>query len=785
MDHIEEVSNPAYAPLGIPCLSPDEYDQQDWLSYPERSGYDKGRLLNGDFSQHSPEKTAVFLQNWLYFGTLWVVLGQNGTKANYITIGPHGNRIITTKLLNEHIDRRMLELKDMAQTGSFPVQSILQDIDMCVMTISRFCTSNTCWDDPRKEFNNIWPLTAEIDFSVRDLGEYLSIALLCEWDKDFDRPCCFGSLSFPCAYLPISRMAKEGRCPSERKMLSSVFSSAAALFATQIKRPKEPSWLDHSKCSDTLCEARQVDESTYCTQHTKLNCTCTHMGPPVNEVVSIIQSGQIPLVSIETLKTSPFLKVNVEPFTKGKKFIALSHVWSDGLGNPSQNTLPYCQVSRVKNILDDILAHFKASSLVNMGALSILGKKFRGPTLSFWMDTLCIPVQEEHREIRHMAITSMKQIYENAFRVLVLDGEMQASLQGTPTEAFMRISLSPWTRRLWTLQEAVCAQQLYVKFADGIFDVHAEWEKSINVNTRKLGGWADPRRRQNFYRLPPAEARSIYWKFRALRVNVVDKPEYKMIGMKITREIEYADRVIEKRCAAIMQAYVAANYRSTSRKEDQFICMASLLGWDLSLLRGVPFGKRMHALLSTETHLPQGLLFMTGPRMTEPGWTWAVSQFGSSRAFNITASLGDIMPGKVTDRGLAVKYPGFALPCSFDTLEKLRSIYVHCRMDNRMVYNFKIERVGRFIKKDVEVAESHMAKRRFYVLFYDHTGQMLPWVPMLAAIVSAPEDQERGNAERTFSFESVARLEILGIHKYFKQDVEKEVQLLAGEWVIQ
>lgn len=252
MDHIEEVNNAAYAPLRIPCLSPDEYDQLDWPSYPERSGYDKERLLNGDFSQHSPEETAGFLQNWLYFGTLWVVLGRNGSKANYITADRHGNGIITTKLLNEHIDRRMLDLKDMAQNDLLSTQSILQNIEMCVMTISKLCTSNTCRDDPRKGFNSIWPLTAEIDFSVRDLGEYLSIALLSEWDRAFDRRCYFGNLSFPCAYLPISRMAEEGRCPSERNMLSSVFSSSAALFATQIKRPKEPSRLDHSYCSDTL-----------------------------------------------------------------------------------------------------------------------------------------------------------------------------------------------------------------------------------------------------------------------------------------------------------------------------------------------------------------------------------------------------------------------------------------------------------------------------------------------------------------------------------------------------
>lgn len=784
MDHIEQVIDPAYAPLRIPCLSPDEYDQLDWASYPERSGYNKERLLSGDFSQHSPEETAIFLQDWLYFGTLWVVLGGNGSKANYVIADSHGTGIITTEL-NKHIDQRMIDLKDIAQNDLYLVKAILQDIDICLMTVSKLCTWSTCRDDQRKEFNT-WPLSAEIDFSVRDLGEYLSIALLSEWNQAFDRQCYFRCLSFPCAYLPISRMIEEGRCPSEINMVSKMLSSSSAFYATQLKRPREPTRLDHSNCSDTLCEARQVDESTYRTQHTKVDCTCTPLGPSVNEIVSIIQSGQIPLVSIETLNTSPFLKVNVEPFKRRKKFIAISHIWSDGLGNPLQNTLPQCQLFRIKSILDDLLSQFKLWSLVNMGAFRTLGKKFYGPSLLFWIDTLCIPVQEEHQEIRALAIMSMKEIYEDAFRVLVLDSEMQASLQGTRAEPFMRILLSPWMRRLWTLQEAVYAQQLCVKFADSIFDIKAAYKKYININTRKFGGWVDPRKREHFYRLPPAQARSVYWNFTDLRVNVIDRPDFKMIGMKITREVPYADRDIRKRCTAIMQAYTAAVYRSTSRKEDYFICMASLLGWDLSLLHGVPFEKRMHALLSTETHLPQGLLFMMGPRMTEPGWTWAVNHFGSSKFVDINSPLGDTEPARVTERGLVVQYPGLALPSSsFDTVEKLRSFRVYARITESVIYTFQIQQADPSTKKDVKTADAHMEKRKFYVLFWDHTRQVLPWVPMMAAVVSAPEVQERGNTERVCEFEFVARFEILSIHDQYEQDVDKEAEKVDGTWVIQ
>lgn len=798
MDHIEEVTDPAYPPLRIPCLSLDEYDQLDWASYPERAGWSKDRILSGDLSQHPRGETAAFLQNWLYFGVLWVVLGENGTKANYVKTDPTGDHgIITTELLDQHIDERMLELKELAQGDQSSTQVKLQDIETCLMTVSKLCIFSTCSDDPRTGYN-VWPLSVEIDLSVRHLGEYLCAALHIEWN--FSYPCPFANLSFLCAYLPISRMIEEGRCPSERDMVSHAFSSTSAYYATQLKRPKETSRLDHSNCSDTLCAARQLDENTYCTQHTEDGCICTHLGPSVDEVVSIIRCGRIPLVSIETVKTSPYLKIKVEPFKPGKRFIALSHVWSDGLGNPFQNTLPRCQFLRIKTILDGILSQFNALSLINMGALNTLSKKFHGSSLLFWMDTLCIPVQEEHREVRSLAIKSMKSIYEGAFRVLVLDRELQASPQGVSTEAFMRISLSPWMRRLWTLQEGVCAQRLYIKFADGILDVQAEYEKNSN-NYRKLGGWLDPQKRQISFRLPFAQARSLYWGFLTLRVNVIDRPDQKMIGMKRTIISPSVDQDIRKRCNAIMQAYMAALYRSTSRKEDQFICMASLIGWNLSLLHGLPFQKRMYALLSTETHLPQGLLFMMGPRMKEPGWTWAVGQFGSSKAVNITVPLGDIAPGTVTERGFAVQYPGLALPSSY-TLEKLRYVHVYAQLDNGAIVRFQIQQADQSMKKN-EVAEDNTEnldsntkpdsqRRNFYVIFWDHTGTLLSWVPMMAAVVSASEAQNVCNngrdTERVCKFEFVAMLEILGRpskHDQEKRDVNEDAHLVKGTWVVQ
>uniref|UniRef100_A0A093UMM0 Uncharacterized protein n=1 Tax=Talaromyces marneffei PM1 TaxID=1077442 RepID=A0A093UMM0_TALMA len=72
-----------------------------------------------------PEETVAFLQNWLYFGTLWVVLGNNCAKRNYVTPGSYEYGIITTELLNGHVDQHILDLKSLAYSDQYSLQSIL------------------------------------------------------------------------------------------------------------------------------------------------------------------------------------------------------------------------------------------------------------------------------------------------------------------------------------------------------------------------------------------------------------------------------------------------------------------------------------------------------------------------------------------------------------------------------------------------------------------------------------------------------------------------------------
>ena len=66
-------------------------------------------------------------------------------------------------------------------------------------------------------------------------------------------------------------------------------------------------------------------------------------------------------------------------------------------------------------------------------------------------------------------------------------------------------------------------------------------------------------------------------------------------------------------------------------------------------------------MLEGQTSLPQGIIFVPGPRNEELGWRWAVTGFDNDTKTMMTARIDDIEPAVRDDRGLTVNYPGLVL----------------------------------------------------------------------------------------------------------------------------
>ncbi|KAF2650933.1 hypothetical protein K491DRAFT_607929 [Lophiostoma macrostomum CBS 122681] len=639
MDHLESPHNPLFPPRNIPVLNSVPYDKLDFFGYPSRCGFNESRLLAGDFSQDLSNQMAGFLQNWLYFGVLWEVLGDAGSQDRFVEPDmdfEHGR--VSTTMLEDSVCLRLSEPL---------IKDTIQRIRHCLTRLHTFCCLASTTDDTRA-FAAKWSLPAEVDLSFRVLGTYLWPAFF--WNTDY---CLF----FPVGYSTLLRMKDLGWCLSEITMLAGHFSPSALEYISTL--PRLANGLDHSTCGSTLCVARQLNIATYETKHASPNCTCEHIWSPLKQVLRILGKRQIPLLSMD-ISDRGDINLHVESYIEGQDYVAFSHVWSDGLGNPVTNSLPRCQYCRLKKLLDGLCATTTTWHLVNTAQFDAVYRRYRNRSVRFWLDTLCIPVDSKYAKERLTALQLMKETYQLAKRVLILDSELESHATHSPVETFMRVSICGWMRRLWTLQEGALGVRLYVKLKDGYTDLEAAHEAWVGwPSYRKKTGrirWdvlSDVRQTLRSHTAMSIDASTFYWKLRILRAAfALPHPQRHLVGITMPHLFRPGDPLRVN--AAIMEAFSASIYRSTSREDDEFTCLASLLTWDITKLREMPIDERMHHLLSSQTTLPQSLIFLAGPRIDKDGWRWAVSRFGNHGYKQLNVRNFDVTPGTVNTGGFTV-----------------------------------------------------------------------------------------------------------------------------------
>ncbi|MCJ1354011.1 MAG: hypothetical protein MMC33_003998 [Icmadophila ericetorum] len=194
-------------------------------------------------------------------------------------------------------------------------------------------------------------------------------------------------------------------------------------------------------CSLEQCIGCQIDLKIYALLHYDLSCNCELVSIDDERLSSILKSGKFSL-----------LKLDVD---RGDlDYVALSHVWADGLGNPYANALLKCQLFNIK---------VRVRELFNAAKQDEISKNSDD---LLWLDTLCVP--SKFGEDKTTAITLMKNTFKRARHVLVLDASLKNHEVGSTDllEAAVRIFTSPWLRRLWCLQEGALAERLWLQFQD-------------------------------------------------------------------------------------------------------------------------------------------------------------------------------------------------------------------------------------------------------------------------------------------------------------------------------
>lgn len=325
----------------------------------------------------------------------------------------------------------------------------------------------------------------------------------------------------------------------------------------------------------------------------------------------------MPLVTA-TFEKDESCEVRLVPRRPKSTYVAISHVWSDGLGNLKENAIPYCQLIRLSHLIDRL----PSTSL-----------KYT----YLWLDTLCVPPDAaEQDEAQQSAIERMRETYENAESVLVLDSWLLSSkIDSRPDEEILtQIFASHWNRRLWTFQEGALAKSLFFQFSDGAYNL----DQVIQRLERSKDLLLD-------HTLRPA----IFARNWSLRRFVQS----------------HQNRVLHTKISSLFATF---RYRQTSVASDEALCLGTILGLSMpKIMQALP-EVRMQMFWSMIPKVPVDFLFYDGATFDKEGFRWAprtlLRSTCNTRGFEEAYSQTDMHLDKVepcaevTPKGLSVELAG-------------------------------------------------------------------------------------------------------------------------------
>jgi hypothetical protein len=614
MDHIPAAPESQHPEIPLWADIDSEYrvDYDQLLEFPRLEGWDKALFMSNDFTEESHRRSTreitAFLQMWLYFGVLSAGL-ELPIKARDFQrqMGDESRRVISTRSLDAHVLKWVRESSGLPWPDKY---SRLLRLDKALALIYELLPG--VWEGERYRHS----LPPELGLSIATLGVYLSFALPqvmgrenLESDIRSGPVRLWGDIWFIGKYMK-KRFEGLGWCPNDVLRLSKMVSINALCYFATIPRMES---VDHKQCREDLCDANNIDERNYRTKHVKPDCNCCYITSTSEEASLILEDGGIPLISLDLLPVDDGMdpRVEIMKYRPGQRYVAMSHVWSDGLGNVMENSLPQCQMQRLHSLLHELYQ-------LEGHSTDASSRK-----LVFWIDTLCVPLETKCRKL---AIRRMTDTYKNATQVLVLDSELKRTTyrDKPPHEPFARIASSGWMRRVWTLQEGVLASHLFCEFSDGIMDVSSA-VREMNEKTNALD----------------------------IELNMVPVELMSVVGLfQIIRRSQEEDL-----CRCFVNIWKSIKIRRTSKYGDEIICFAQLLGLDVAEILDInDSDMRMKTCISMLPYVPAGILFTFGPKLEIDGYRWAPRSFFLKERIDPTTT-----QIRRDERGLIIKKSGIFL----------------------------------------------------------------------------------------------------------------------------
>ena len=451
--------------LGFEHDTGDNLLESEIRDYPRQRGWDVGRIWEGRLRESHiclnrvdnrdvASSVAAMLQSWLYFGLLESVLRTRVHVSYLVRADVVGAKHIFTQNLHACLqawvfrirladDQLKLDMHHHAIKTMAYVHSWVERLNLWTNPDNRyFC----------EKLGETYPTFTQLLITI--LPSIVRLAEMIDSARTSAMPAStLLSLGLAWKHPQQVRNDREGLliekgwCLFTVRMLSLNLSESTLDWLACL--PAKPILDLHTNCSGVECARNNIDPDHYEPSHDWKLCEggCPNVRPPIEDVLDILgrRENCIPVVAIEDQGDGVRLSAVCRPMMSldGDDYIAISHVWVDGLGSTAEVGIPECQARRLLK----------------------LGQKVSRKTHPrVWIDSLCIPAARDERK---KAILLMADTYSQASTVLVIDKTIQQQRSCSPIEElYCSIFTSAWMQRLWTYQEACLARTLVFELAE-------------------------------------------------------------------------------------------------------------------------------------------------------------------------------------------------------------------------------------------------------------------------------------------------------------------------------
>ncbi|CAO2647119.1 Nn.00g080410.m01.CDS01 [Neocucurbitaria sp. VM-36] len=549
---------------------------QELQGYAVSLGWNIDQIWNGhigkahhDLNSLDPvsvgKRVASFLQSWLYFGLLETILGKKVKVSYLMRRNSNGRNTLYTQNLHFCLQAKVFHIRIKERDRKLAVQ---QDMGKNLLLARDWLFRLTAFGFGRfkenldRDFPGFMDLVSDTTPAVVRLVEAIRETMLYVFE---DWPMQgLANLHVPLAAVELrrTRLRQVGWCEYQIKLLEATTNQSTVDWLVNTDIRQDP--LGHEDCTEMACARNNVDVSTYKQRHCVPNCPCAPLFPDLNQIEQILRRDQLPVICVEYPNLEPQLTVQAMDKGKAGDYVAISHVWVDGLGGSTEKGLLTCQVLRVHSLVT-----------------KVLGTRPGAPA-RFWIDSLCIPPHSS--DMFMAALIGIRDVYSCASLVLVIDRLVQQCSPSASIEVlFASIYMSAWMQRMWTYEEAVLARRLIFLLSNDEFHEY---------NSKTTG----PTMRQTV---------SVVWRTLATQLSRLRK-----------HEIDFN----------IGHVYLAFRFRLTNATGDEFLSVASMLGFgtnDLDALEKVKGEERVRDFWLNLKYIPANIVSTEGPKLSFPGFRWA------------------------------------------------------------------------------------------------------------------------------------------------------------------